>query len=316
MALFGFGTAAVDFRVSTADLGVEYKDKLLARTVMALGGGATANSLCQAARLGSDAQWLGKIGTDPVGVQILNDLAASGVRTEHVIAVDGALSPFNVAVYAGPTNRRVGGFLLANSLSELTTDEANSLGEVPGPGDWCLVEIGEVPLEMVLAFCKRAAHRGASLVLDVDLDPVAQCVDGSIKLIQSVFQYADFILPNVAAIRSLYDSDDPAEIVRAVSRDTGKPAVVTAGAAGSFFSTDGFTVDHVAAFPVDVIDTVGAGDAFHGSFLWALSRAESLRTAVEIASVCGAANCTAFGARSGMLDRDALELTRKDGRRT
>ncbi len=314
MTLFGLGTATIDLRISTADFGPEYRAKLLARSTRILGGGAVANALHQAALLGAAAEWLGRLGRDTIGRLITEDLRANGVGTAHVVLVDDALSPFNLAVYAGPANRRVGGFLLPNCLADLTPSDLDLWVRAPREGDWCLVEAGEIPLPAVLEFCARLKGSAVRVLLDIDLDPIAQCVGGSSRLVADLLRSADYVLPNRDAMATLYPGLDARELTRAIHRDCGRPVVTTAGSDGCYYTSADGSVVHMAAPAVEVVDTVGAGDAFHGAFAWALMNGRGLDEAVRAGSVCGAAACTAFGAREGMLDRAAFEKISRGAR--
>ncbi len=82
--VIGFGTATLDYRIRTADLGIGYTEKLLAREVDVLGGGATANCLVQASRLGADTVWVGKLGRDEPAETIVGQLEAEGIETELI----------------------------------------------------------------------------------------------------------------------------------------------------------------------------------------------------------------------------------------
>jgi sugar/nucleoside kinase (ribokinase family) len=256
-------------------------------------------------------QWLGRLGNDGVGRLILDDLTDNGVGVVHARIDDQGISPFNLAVYAGEHRRRVGGFLLPNCMAEPTQEDIRLWAAAVGPGDWCLAEIGEIALPAVLAFCNAVAGK-ARIVFDVDLDPVAQCKDGGPSLLRKLFEFAHIILPNCDAMRSLYPRIPAEAMAAAVSREYERPVVVTAGAEGCYFSEDGSTTTHRPAPEVDVVDTVGAGDAFHGGFLWSLMRGDTLGDAVDVGNACGAANCRAFGAREGMLDAAGLETFRRE----
>ena len=105
--VWGFGSACVDIRLTTADYGPAYTTKLLAQETRLQGGGACANCLTQVARLGGRAAWLGKVGDDALGALILRQLQEERVDTSHALVAPNALSPFNVAVYAGTQWRRV-----------------------------------------------------------------------------------------------------------------------------------------------------------------------------------------------------------------
>lgn len=328
MTLYGFGTATIDFRITTAELGPEYRAKLLARTTRSFGGGAVANALHQAALLGARAEWLGRLGRDALGSMIVADLASHRVGTTCVRYAEEALSPFNVAVYAGDAERRVGGYLLPNCLADITDADLDAWVAAMSPDDWCLVEVGEIPLPVVLEFCRRVKHRaqppartGAdrwpTLVLDVDLDPIAQCIGGTPALFAQLLRAVDYVLPNRDAMGALYPGLDAAELTRAISSECARPVVTTAGVEGAYcVNVDDVEsgerrgrpgeVVHVPAVRVAAVDTVGAGDAFHGGFVWSLMEGCTLEAAVRFASRCGAAACTAFGARTGMADHEAL----------
>ena len=315
MTLFGFGTATIDIRITTAELGTDYRAKLLAREARHFGGGAAANSLYQATLLGASTQWLGKLGRDYFGRVTAEDLSAHDIGIDHVVYDEKALSAFNLAVYAGEENRRVGGFLLPNCLAEIGTSDLDAWCSAIDKSDWCLVEVGEIPIPVVLDLCLRLRATGTTIVLDIDLDPLVQCVGGSRRIVHDLFSTADYILPNLDAVSGMYGSDDPVAVSRAVYHDGNAVVVTTAGADGAYYTLDGVEVIHVAAPEVEVIDTVGAGDAFHGAFVWSLMGGVSVDASVETASLCGAANCAAFGAREGMLDADRLaRFARRPGR--
>jgi sugar/nucleoside kinase (ribokinase family) len=317
MTLFGLGTATLDLRISTADLGPEYRAKLLARSTETFGGGAAANALYQAALLGARTEWLGRLGRDTLGTMIADDLRTHRIGTTHVVRTAGALSPFNLAVYAGEHQRRIGGFLLPNCLADLRGDEVERFAGAVGPDDWVLVEVGEIPLPIVLDFCtavKEAADGGASIVLDVDLDPLAQCVGGTRELMKKLFTIVDYVLPNRDAMTTLYQGLDAAALTATIAADSGTPVATTAGPDGCYYTDEHGEVKHAPSVRVDVVDAVGAGDAFHGGFVWSLMTGGTPSEAVHTGCLCGAANCRAFGARTGMVDAASLEQM-KEGER-
>ena len=305
--VFGFGSACVDFRIRTAELGEEYREKLLAQETWPMGGGSTSNCLAQVSRLGGEAHWLGKLGTDPVGDIIIHQLEDEGVGTGCCIRDPAALSPFNLAAYAGEGMRRIGGFLLPNCLAEITPEEIHRLAEHVHGGDWVIVEIGEIPLEDVDLFCTHVKERGGMVAVDVDLDPITQC-GAQAELIRRVFSHADVLIPNRTAVRSLYGEDDAEHIAAAMGGDYGVTVVVTAGEDGAWFAPPGESPRHQAPFPAEVVDTVGAGDAFHGGLLFGLADGWPLERAVRLAAACGAAACGARGARTGMPTQEIFDI--------
>jgi sugar/nucleoside kinase (ribokinase family) len=307
-AVFGFGSAAVDFRIQTADLGPDYREKLLAQQVSPLGGGAVANFLVQVSRLGGRAAWLGKIGDDWIGRTMVQELESEGVGCRGVIADKETCSPFNLAVYAGNQRRRVGGFLLPNSLASVSNTDITHFAGLVAPGDYVMIEVGEIPLQICRGFAQACAEKGARIVIDVDLDPIVQC-RGSRADIDALLAGADLIMPNCSAMTTLYPDLSPAALAERLVSDFGRLVVVSAGEEGAFSATPDSGVSHHKALEIEAVDTVGAGDAFHGGVVFALATGLSLDDAVMLGARCGAANCESFGARQGMPTAAQLGLT-------
>lgn len=304
--VLGFGTATIDYRIRTPDLGESYTEKLLAREVEVLGGGAIANCLVQVTRLGGRAAWLGKLGRDRLGQMIVGQLETEGIDCSRVLYDPTVSSPFNLAVYAGDKRRRVGGYLIPGSLAALSEGEVTALAETVRPGDWAVVEIGEIPLDRVLEFCRQARKRGARLAADVDLDPIRQC-GADPRVVTEIFRLQDLIMASYAALLSMYDLPSAHSLARRLSEFFGTKCVISAGAAGCHYSERGDTAEHLPAIPVEVVDPVGAGDAFHGGLLYALAEGRDFPESLEIARRCAAMNCRRFGAREGMPNRAELE---------
>lgn len=297
--IFGFGSAAVDFRITTADFGELYKDKLLARETAAMGGGACANCMVQVARLGASAYWLGKLGNDWIAEKVLSGLSDEGVKCDHVIQDARYPSPFNLAVYAGESRRRVGGFLLSNSLNELTIEEVKQLASIVNSDDIVYMEIGEIKLDICLEFSREVKQRGAMLIVDVDLDPEKQCTGGP-DAFQAIMKLSDVIVPNLDALKGITKISEPQKTAMFLAKEYSAVVIVTAGADGAYYSEDGAAAFHQKPFDTDCVDTVGAGDAFHGGLVFGLAKGLNIKDSIIIAAKCGAYACRNFGARTSM----------------
>jgi sugar/nucleoside kinase (ribokinase family) len=304
--VLGFGTATLDYRIRTADLGEGYREKLLAQEVEVLGGGAIANCLVQVSRLGGRAVWLGKLGKDRLAEEIIGSLTAEGIDCSGVLYDETLSSPFNLAVYAGPKRRRVGGYLVPGSLAALSEADVSTLADSVRSGDWAVVEIGEVPLDRVLKFCRQAKLRDAHLAADVDLDPLRQC-GADRHTVEEIFSLQDLIMANHRALETLYGTKTAEETARRIARLYPAKIVVSAGAEGCQVAEYSNPVRHLSAIQVKVVDPVGAGDAFHGGLLFALAEGRDFGQGLEVARRCAALNCLRFGAREGMPNRAEME---------
>jgi len=299
--VFGLGSAAIDFRICVADLGWDYPDKRIAQKTMIYGGGSMANCLTQIARLGGDAVWLGKLGRDWIGMRILDLMREEHIDLNQVILDASFCSPFNIAVYAGEEGaaHRIGGFLLPNSLVMLTEQDLLTWASNISRRDWVALEFGELPASILVQFVRLLKQTCAGIVLDVDLDPLRQC-QADPDLIDELFSAVDYLMPNRAAINSMMQTSAAPAQVRYLIEKYQTAVVMTAGAEGAYAGSPQGEIVHVPAESVHVVDTVGAGDAFHGGFLYALAQGGDWREALKLGAYCGSMNCLAQGPRSGM----------------
>jgi sulfofructose kinase len=71
--------------------------------------------------------------------------------------------------------------------------------------------------------------------------------------------------------------------------------------------SQGGTSGHQPGFPVEIVDTTGAGDAFHGAFAWALANDRLAPECARIAAAVAALKCRKLGARPGLPTRAELD---------
>ncbi|MBE6641854.1 MAG: carbohydrate kinase family protein [Ruminococcaceae bacterium] len=297
--VYGFGSAAVDFRIRTADYGDLYKDKLLAQSWAEMGGGAVANFLAQVSRLGVKTAFVGKLGKDVIGNKIIELMEKENIDCSGVIISETECSPFNVAVYSGPEMRRRGGFLIPNSLAKLTAEDIEKLASPVCAEDFVMIEIGEVPPAQVIAFANAVHAKGAKLCIDVDLDPVRQC-GFTPEEFDGVCRLCDYLIPNVVSMATIYPNMTAESLSEKMFAVYGKPCIVSAGKDGAYYTVDETGAKNVSIYEAEVVDTVGAGDAFHGGVVYGLVTGMSVERAVRCGTVCGGINCSTFGARDGM----------------
>ena len=300
---WGLGSASIDFRIRTAEMGVGYTEKQLAREIDICPGGSVANCLAQICALGADAGWLGKLGHDWIGQNIIQQLTDSGISTAGVRYDPGACSPFNLAAYAGEARRRVGGWLLPNSLSSIRDDDISHWESLVQPGDWLVAEVGEIPLPILHKAVQCLTKKGVKMAVDVDLDPLKQC-GSSLDEVRALFEQAHLLIPNRNALTSIYGDISAEELTSTMFRDYQVPVVVTDGSEGAWAIESEGALIHQPAIPVKVVDTVGAGDAFHGGLIWALGTGHPLKTALKTAAECGAKACQIRVARPSLISPD------------
>jgi ribokinase len=258
------------------------------------GGGKGANQASAAARLGARAVLVGTVGADDLGAQSRAELEAGGV---DVSFVGVGTEPTGVAmILVDAAGENLIGVASGANMEVTAERVAEAVRSVPGGPAVVLAGL-EVPDEAVLAAARAAHERGFAFVLNpapakpVPPELVALC---------------DVLTPNRSEIGGL-GFDAPADLLAAGAG----AVVVTLGSDGIEVHRRGKASSAVPAFPVHVVDTTGAGDAFSGALAWALASGETLDGAVVLACAAAALSTTALGARAAQPSADqVLELSR------
>ncbi|MDE2726457.1 MAG: PfkB family carbohydrate kinase, partial [Gemmatimonadota bacterium] len=109
----------------------------------------------------------------------------------------------------------------------------------------------------------------------------------------------DFLIASRVFAEALTGLADPAEAADSLAGYGSPVTVVTLGEEGSY-TLAGDRTFHTPAFPVEVVDTTGAGDVYHGAFIFGLLQKWGLQKIAEFASAVAAMSCTRLGGRQGI----------------
>ncbi len=261
-------------------------------------GGKGANQAVAVGRLGYPVQMIGMLGDDDLGVQLRAGLESAGVDTEAVGTVAGssgvalitvAESGENSIVVAPGANARV-----TPRWLDLHVDQIRSAGIV-------LAQL-EIPLESVLHLANLCAEANVPLMLD----PAP-----AHELPASLFANVTWITPNETEAAFLLpgSSSGNTEANAQALLDSGVQGVVLKlGARGAFLATaDGLRAP-IAPFPVQAVDSTGAGDAFNGAFATALMYGKPPAEAGRFASAASAISVTRAGAQASMATMGEVTL--------
>jgi ribokinase len=287
-ALVVLGSANRDYSVTVAHL-PEPGQTLLGSGLATGTGGKGANQAAAAARAGAQPVFVGAVGDDSTGRDILSDLAVAGVDVSHVghsneqptgialitVSADGE----NTIVVASGAN----GTLLPEPTAAL-------IAGLIGSGGVLLAQL-EIPLEVLVASATAATAKGARLVLN--LSPFravpAELLALADPLVVNESEAGDLVGEPIENER------DAARVARTLLAGS-KSVVITLGADGVVLA-DADGVDSVPAKEVTVVDSTGAGDAFAGALAAALSRGSTLRAAVSDGIDAGALAVQYLGAQ-------------------
>ncbi|CEJ12794.1 Ribokinase [bacterium YEK0313] len=264
--------------------------KYRSRHMTLSGGGLAGNAATACARLGARVSLISRLGDDPPAAAMRDELVADGIDCALVRTCPGHRSPVS-AVMVDPAGER-----MVVSYSD---------PDMPAATDWIPDDLGRRAdaiyaetrwIEAAFTVLPQARAAGIPSVLDADRRPTRPEIVG----------LASHVGFSETALRDLTGIDDlPAALAHA-ARDAANVLLVTDGPRGAWYMEDG-KARHVPAFAVAAVDTLGAGDTWHGALAVALAEGQPLASAVRFANGAAALKCTAFGGRKGMPGRDRLE---------
>jgi len=272
---------------------------LVGQTVIGTGfgttpGGKGANQAVAAARLSYPTQIVGKVGDDLYGPALLENLANAGVGTAAIEKTDGpsGLAPIflseageNAIVVVPGANG-----LVDRSFVDRHADLIRSAGIV-----LCQLELPIDTVSHVLNLCAEAG-------VPVMLDPAPAA-----KLPDAFFTQTTWFTPNEteAAFYLNHQSSIEDSAQHLLARGL-KGVVLKRGGEGAYVAV-AEKAAWVPAFPVNVVDTVGAGDCFNGAFAVALMEGLDPWAAARFASAAAAISVSRRGAQASMPTRDEVD---------
>jgi sulfofructose kinase len=266
--------------------------KFYADSYQEIGGGVAANAAVAVARLGGDARYVGLVGDDALGDRIIAGLNAAGVDTSGVRRAAGVASPVS-AVLVDESGERT---IVNHTPTALFAAGEISAAAATGSADAVLVDV-RWPAGAVAAL-QAARAAGVPGVFDFDR-PMDSRGDELLGL-------ATHVAFSQSALAATADTDDPGVGLQRMAQRTDAWLAVTVGSDGVFWLSGG-EVAHLPAFAVEVVDTVGAGDVFHGALALAIAEGQEPSAAVRFASAAAALKCTRPGGRAGTPGRDEVE---------
>lgn len=261
-----------------------------------VGGGLAATAAVAVARLGGEARLFSRLGVDGVGDTVKEQLVVEGVVVDGCRQFQGRRSSCS-AVLVDPEGER----LIVNdsdpdmpvSADWLPLPELIGCGAVLADPRW--VEGGVTALSAA-----KAAGRPA--VLDAER--------GSVPVPKELIAAADHVIFSTDGLAQLADADfEPEQLQRFAPH--ARVSAVTLGGEGVAWLEEG-DLHRLPAFSVPVVDTLGAGDVFHGAYALAMARSMPIRDAMRFASAAAALKCTKPGGREGIPTAASLETFMKD----
>jgi sulfofructose kinase len=285
------GATSYDF-VFWADRSPGSDEKTTASAFVRCGGGPAANAAVTVARMGLKAAFAGTLGSDLFGDLHLAELKAADVDIRLVVRGPYATPLSSVVVNAA------GERSLVNYRDALPLAAAAVALPVPHPR--VLLFDGHEP-ELSLSLMRDARAAGIPTLLDA-----GSLHQGTARL----FDQVDYLVCSERFAHESTGASSPGKAMESLSSRC-RCVVITLGPRGLLWRK-GDQAGVLAAFPVEVKDTTGAGDVFHGAFAGSLALGRGWDETLSYASAAAALCCTKLGARTGIpTDGDVRRFLRE-----
>jgi sulfofructose kinase len=289
--VIGLGQACVDYLGRIAlfpqeDHKVELKDLHMGC------GGPASTAIITLARFGISTSFLGAISDDPFGKEIVKNLKKEDVDVSYLKITPGYSSQFAfIAITEKRGNRTI--FWHRGSVPHLRPEDVD-IRCFPSAR---ILHLDSLMIEAAVAAARQAKALGITVVLDAGT--MRKGTEDLMGLVDVLVASATFATPLVGFNASL-------ETTLHALRDRGPAQVViTLGENGSIGLGDQGIVRQ-NAFAVRALDTTGAGDVYHGAYIYGILRGWDMSQCMRFASAAAALNCREIGAQSGIPGLEAI----------
>jgi sulfofructose kinase len=257
-------------------------------------GGNALNGAIGIVRLGGRASICGPMGDkrETTSRYIYEKMAEEGIDTSHLIHMPDLVTPIS-NIMIDPSGERT-----------IVTFRDPELWKVRLPAPDALLDDCDAILteSRAAAFCTdlcaEARRRGIPVVVDVDR---------AMSLREGLLTASSHLIFSSEPLQETADVTDDGEALHKIAKLTPSFLAGTRGPQGTIWLDEHHHLQQTPAFPVHTVDTLGAGDVFHGAFALAITEKQDLRAALRFASAAAALKCTRFGGAFAAPQRAEVE---------
>lgn len=254
------------------------------------GGGPAANAAVAIAALGGSARFVGVLGDDATGDAIVSELEDQSVDASRVRRVPDHRSPLSSVTVDARGERAIVNHTDADLFTKATPSDADLDGS-----DAVLVDVR----------WHTGARAGLTWAREYGLPGVLDYDHGD-ENGPELLALASHVIFSSGALSEMTGTVDPKTGLAKARRATDAWMAVTLGDEGALW-LDGDVPRHEPAFAVEVFDTTGAGDVYHGVFALEVAGGSDEPEAMRSASAAAALSCTRLGGRDGVPTRSELD---------
>ena len=279
----GMGLNAVDWIVRVPNF-PRRNSKVQVEEFRRLAGGQVATAMALCGRYGLKARYIGRVGDDEIGQFSLSSLKLEPMDINLVEVVAGASSQHTI-ILVDPQGQRTILWDRDPALS-YRVDEIKPEWIAAGQ----ILHLDGHDEEASIQCAEWASDAGMKICLDVDK---VQSRTGELLAL------TDFALPSETFARQFTGAADWREALLGVAEVSRGFTAITRGHHGSAALWNG-EIYEIPSFEVQAVDSTGAGDVFHGAFIYAVLKEWNVWDCLCFANAAGALSCTRPGARGGI----------------
>ncbi len=257
-------------------------------------GGNALNAAIGIVRLGGRASICGPMGDvrEASAKYIFEKLAHEGIDSKHIMHMRGLVTPIS-NIMIDPSGERTIVTFRDPELWKVRLPDAGELLE-----DCQAILTENRCAEFCTDLCAEARRRGIPVIVDVDR---------TMSLREGLLTASSHLVFSSEALQSTAGVRDDAEALKKIAKFTPSFVAGTRGAQGTLWLDEQHKLRETPAFPVHTVDTLGAGDVFHGAFALAITESQDIPSALRFASAAAALKCTRFGGAFAAPQRAEVE---------
>jgi sugar/nucleoside kinase (ribokinase family) len=259
-------------------------EKLIDDSNLTLGGSSSIFA-CAAVRLGLRVAFIGKVGDDLLGRFVMQQLTTRGVNVDGVV-IDPYIKTGLGVILSKGEDRAILTYLGSVATLSMADVDMSLLGSARHihTGAYFLLEGLRADLPHLFAL----AHKeGLSTSLDTNYDPAQSWQ------VESILPHVDVLLPNASELLAISKAHT---VEHALDLFVERPLTVAVKCGGEGgIAQQGSMRIHAPAFPVNVVDTTGAGDTFDAGFIYGHLAGWTLQRCLQFAIACGSLSTTKAG---------------------
>jgi sugar/nucleoside kinase (ribokinase family) len=223
---------------------------------------------------------------------IFEKLAHEGIDTTHIVHMPGLVTPIS-GIMIDPSGERTIVTFRDPELWKVRLPPIDTLLE-----DCAAILTESRCAEFCTDLCAEARRRGIPVIVDVDR---------AMSLREGLLNASSHLVFSSEPLQETADIADDAKALQKIAKLTPSFLAGTRGPRGTIWLDENGAIQETPAFPVHTVDTLGAGDVFHGAFALAITEQQGIREALRFASAAAALKCTRFGGAFAAPQRTEVE---------